>query len=138
MIATVGVVFSQSNDLIDETLSQIQLSCGNGAYLALTAAGLISENSTDEEAVSFLKQEGWIGKSRSADEPMTLGEYSLALMKSFSMPGGIMYTIFPSARYASRELGYLGYISKDSGAYRSLSGSEAVSILGQIIRSRSK
>jgi len=128
-------LFAQSNEIIDEILVQERLSVENGAYLGLTAAGLIVYDLTPTEALSFLKEKEWIRDNRNPGDEMSLGEYSFILMKGFSMSGGLMYTLFPSPRYASRELGYKGFISRDAGAYRSLSGSEAVSIIGQIVRS---
>lgn len=127
-------VFAQSNDVIDDVLAQNKLTCGNGAYLTLTAAGMIEDSLTPEEALDVLKQKGWINDSRESSDCMSLGEYSLALMQGFDMKGGIMYSIFKAPRYASRELGYKGYISREPGAYRTLSGAEAISILGQVIR----
>ena len=127
-------VFAQSNNIIDDVLAQEELSCGNGAYLALSASGLIEEAFTPEQALDFLKANGWINEKRQSSDSMSLGEYSLALMRGFEMKGGLMYSIFKAPRYASRELGYKGYISREPGAYRTLTGSEAISILGQVIR----
>lgn len=129
-------LFAQSNEIIDDILTQEKLSCGNGAYLALTAGRLISDSATREDALIYLQNQGWINNQKEISDEMSLGEYSLAVMKTFRISGGLMYTFFPSARYASRELGYLGYISQDAGAYRKLSGSEAISIIGQITRSQ--
>ena len=133
-----SILFAQSNEIIDDVLSQKELSCGNGAYLILTASGKISEDSTTEEALAFLKEKKWIKKDRTIVDAMSLGEYSLAVMKSFSLTGGLMYTLFPSGRYASRELGYKGYIRRDQGAYRSVRGTEAISLIGTIARSMEK
>ena len=135
-VITASFLYSQSNEVIDDVLSQDKLTCGNGAYLALNAAGLIEDDLSPEMALEVLKEKGWIKDKRLSSDVMNLGEYSLALMQGFSMKGGIMYSIFKAPRYASRELGYQGYISREPGAYRTLSGSEAVSILGQLIRKR--
>jgi hypothetical protein len=124
----------QSNDIIDKVLSQEEISCGYGAYLALNAAGYVEDETTPEEALSLLKEMGWMKKTKESDDIMSLGEYSLALMQGFSLKGGLMYSLFPAPRYASRELGFKGYIARDSGAYRSLTGNEAISMLSQIIR----
>ncbi|MBN2628352.1 MAG: hypothetical protein JXA95_16930 [Spirochaetales bacterium] len=124
----------QSNEIIDKVLSQEKLTCGYGAYLTLNAAGYVGDEATPEEALSLLQDMGWMKKSKAADDFMSLGEYSLALMQGFSLKGGIMYSLFPAPRYASRELGFKGYIARDSGAYRSLTGNEAISMLSQIIR----
>ncbi len=70
----------------------------------------------------------------SGEEPVSLGTYSHMLMEAFDISGGIMYSLFPSGRYASRELGFRGYIRGDSGAYRTVSGQEALGILGRVLQ----
>ncbi|MDC7125180.1 MAG: hypothetical protein PQJ46_06425 [Spirochaetales bacterium] len=134
---TCAFTYAQSNEVIDEVLVQDKLTYGNGAYLVLTASEIIDESFSLEEAMSAGKEMGWIKDKKQIDAPISLGEYSFLIMKSFDMKGGLFYSIFPSPRYASRELAYQGYISKDSGAYRKLSGQEALSLIGQIVRKRS-
>ncbi len=129
--------FGQSNDVIDGILEAEILNCGMGAYLVATAAGLGDDNIAPAQAFILLQEKNWIKEFRTPSAGMTLGEFSFLIMKGFEMKGGLMYSIFPSPRYASRELGFMGYISKNSGAYRSMTGGEAVSIIGKIMRERS-
>jgi hypothetical protein len=65
-----------------------------------------------------------------------LGEYAYILMKAFHMQGGIMYSIFPGPRYASRELAFLEMIPGSASSGRTLSGEEVIRILGNVLGSR--
>ena len=124
---------AQSNDIIDALLAEEQASYGKAAYLALTASGLITEEQSPEQALEVLKEQGWKLDVLEAAEPIKLGEYSFILMKVFHIQGGVMYSVIPGPRYAGRELSYLGMIPGSSSPYRTISGEEAVRILGNIL-----
>ena len=66
-------------------------------------------------------------------DSLTLGEFSHLVMRAFGIPGGIMYTFVPGPRYAARELGYREFILDKPWPDRSLSGEEALSILGEAL-----
>lgn len=129
--------FAQSNEIIDSLLSEKYADYGKAAYLTLSAANLVDRNAIADnaarEALSFLKGSGWKLKIKSPDEKINLGEYCLLVMKSFKMQGGVMYFVFPSPRYASRELYSLGFIDGSKDPYRKISGEEAVSILQRVM-----
>jgi len=124
---------AQSNDLIDALLAEEEASYGKAAYLALTASGLITEEQSPEQALEVLQEQGWRLDILTAGEPIKLGEYSFILMKAFHIQGGLMYSIMPGPRYAGRELSYLGMILGSPSPYRTISGEEAVRILGNIL-----
>jgi hypothetical protein len=124
---------AQSNDIIDALLAEEQASYGKAAYLALTASGLITEEQSPEQALEVLKEQGWKLDILGAGEPIKLGEYSFILMKAFHIQGGVMYSILPGPRYAGRELSYLGMILGSPSPYRTISGEEAIRILGNIL-----
>ncbi len=126
--------FGQFSSALDDILEQSELQCGQAAYLALNAAGAAGETIEPQAAWAQIQEYDWFSSDKQATDSVSLGEYSLMLMQLFEIPGGIMYSLFPSARYASRELGFLGIIPQNAGAYRTLDGSEAVSILGQVLQ----
>ena len=128
--------WAQSNKIIDDLLRESTASYGNTAYIVLTAAEILPEDTDEEAALYEVGKRGWNPKQKGIYNPISLGEYSHMLMQAFNIRGGIMYSIFPSPRYASRELGFKGYIKKDFGAYRNVSGREAMQILGRILRER--
>ncbi len=130
-------LFSQSNELIDSILAEREAKFGVSVYLVLAAANLVDRNietkNAGEVAVKFLKDAGWGIKVKRTDSYITLGEYSLVLMEAFKMKGGIMYTLFPSPRYASRELYYHGFIDGNRDPYRKISGDEVVLMLRNVM-----
>ncbi len=129
-------VFAQSNQVIDALLLEGRATFQDSVYLILSVAGIIPEEATGEEAVEALKQTDWKIRIKEPDEPIRLGTYSLLLMKAFKIKGGIFYTLFPSPRYASRELGYKGYIKKGFKAGRYLTGRDAIKIMGRVVRAQ--
>ncbi len=133
LIAGSMTLAAQSNEIIDDLLAEEEASFGKSVYLALVAADLIPEEATPEEAVAVLEEYGWKVKIWESEEPIRLGEYSFIIMKAFHMQGGLMYSIIPCPRYACRELSYLKLIPGSSSPYRTLSGEEAVRILGYVL-----
>jgi hypothetical protein len=129
-------LFSQSNAVIDGLLEEEKATYGKAVYMVLSAAELIAEDATAEEALSALEKTGWKVKMKPAEEPIQLGTYAYIVMRAFEIKGGLMYTLFPGPRYASRELGFKSYIKRDAGAYRTLSGREALRILGRVMLDR--
>jgi len=125
---------AQSNEVVDRLLEQERATYGHSAYMVLTSLGEIPEDASVQEAAKRLSAEGWSLKPRSAEQPITLGEYSYMLIEAFDIKGGIMYTIFPGPRYAAKELKFLEFIPGSSTPGRSLDGAEAVQILGRLLR----
>lgn len=128
-----GQSAAQSNETLDSFLEQEKASFGHSAYMILTAAGILDEETSVDEALAALAGSEVEGPSRTAEEAITLGEYSYLLMQALEIRGGLMYRIFPGPRYAARELKYLDLIPGDAGPGRSLSGTEAVQILGRAL-----
>jgi len=124
---------AQSNQLLDQLLDQPAASFGDVVYMTLSAAKLVPETATPQEALEALQAQNWKVQILPADAPMPLGEYSFLLMKAFKLSGGLFYNLFPGPRYAVRELGYLKIIPTDARPNRMLSGEEAVRILGNVM-----
>jgi hypothetical protein len=121
---------------MDQLLGQPQARFADVVYLTLAAAKIIPDTATPEEAVQSLRQQGWKVSVLPADSPITLGDYSYLLMNAFKVKGGIFYSLFPSPRYACRELGYLKVIPSEARPLRSVPGEEAVRILGNMLALR--
>ncbi|MFO7731541.1 MAG: hypothetical protein R6V86_12350 [Spirochaetia bacterium] len=124
---------AQSNETLDRFLEQERAVYGYSAYMVLTAAGELPEEISPQEAASTLSRRGWVESLSASNDPISLGEYSYLLMKVFQIRGGLMYTLFPGPRYAARELKYLQCIPGNSAPGRSISGTDAVQILGRVL-----
>jgi hypothetical protein len=127
---------AQSNTVIDALLGSREAAFGDAAYLVLSAAQIIPEKATPNDAVWTLQAKNMGIAVRSAKEPITLGEYAFLLMKAFDMRGGIMYRIAPGPRYACRELAFLGLLEGNTAPNRRLAGGEAVQILSRFLEQR--
>jgi len=127
---------AQSNQLMDQLLQEPRATFGDVVYLTLAAVKIVPETATPDQAIQALQQKNWKVKILAANAPVSLGDYSYLLMKAFNVTGGIFYSLFPSPRYACRELGFLRVIPSDARPLRSVSGEEAVRILSNMISLR--
>lgn len=131
LLAATGLP-AQSNQVIDEILEEEQISYGNAAYLLLLAGGALSEGAQVADAHRAAEQESF-ATGQGPDEGLTLGEFAYIAMESFGVPGGLMYSIAPSPRYAARELEFRGIIQGDAYPNAPLSGERAMRILGRLL-----
>ena len=124
---------AQSNALMDRLLDEEKAQFGDVVYMTMVAAKLLPETASPAEALQAMYQQNWKVETLRGDAPIPLGTYSLLLMKAFKFKGGILYTLFPGPRYACRELGYMKIIPKDVLMNRSVTGEEAVRMLGKVM-----
>jgi hypothetical protein len=127
---------AQSNQAMDRILEEERLSCGAASYLVLTASGGIGEDASFADAAGTLAGQSWWKSSKEPDDPLTLGEFSLMVMQTVGMSGGLMYSLIPGPRYAARELAFKRLIEGSTSPYRSLSGEEAVRMLGRVLEAQ--
>ncbi len=131
--AVATTVLPQSNALVDRLLRQDIALFGETCYLILTAGGLVSESATVDECLAILSEQRWGLKEKQNDDLVTIGELSYLIMRSLDVSGGLMYSLFPSPRYAFKELAFRGLITEGTGPYRSVSGNEVVHTLGNVM-----
>ncbi|MFW5642489.1 MAG: hypothetical protein ACOCYQ_00550 [Alkalispirochaeta sp.] len=148
------VLPAQSNQRIDEILSQESITYGHAVYLLLTSQQAIPDDATPDEAHALLEQ-GPANRSNVSyriggtsfttrrlpqtplgyppDHPLTLGEFSRLTMETFGITGGMMYTILPHPRYAARELAFRDVVQGRAYPRMSLSGERALRIVGRVL-----
>lgn len=130
---SLSVVPAQSNRVIDQLLEQEKASFASALYMVQTAAGELEEELSPQTAAEGFDFRGWNLPPISANTPITLGQYSQLLMHAFEIPGGLMYKIFPGPRYAARETHYRDFVRGSALPGRSLSGSEVLFILREVL-----
>ncbi|HUX51520.1 MAG TPA: hypothetical protein VMW73_12025 [Spirochaetia bacterium] len=129
-------LFAQPNSVIDSVLSQKQASFEDSVYLILTAGNLLPSSGSVQDALDILKQKGWLTIPAKPDAPITFGQYAFLLMRTFNIPGGVLYSLFPGPRYAGREVDYKGWTPSNLSPYEGLSGRDALYILRSYLDSR--
>lgn len=135
-VLAVQAVGAQSNSVIDTILEMEVASHGAAAYLAFVAAGVADDEAAFEEAFSRAVESGVFPADATPGAGISLGRYAYLLMATFDAPGGILYSVFPGGRYATRELAFHGLIPGRTDPFRSISGTEAMQILERFLRWR--
>lgn len=131
-----SLVSAQSNERLDELLAQDPVQTGHAAYLVLTAADVLSEDSSPDQAYRTAVDAGWVGPESSAAEPISFGSFSYLFMEAFDVSGGVMYRIFPGPRYAAREVVYQEWARTRRSPGALLSGDATVRILSVFLNER--
>lgn len=127
-----SALYAQSNGFIDDVLNGTGITGGEAAYLVLVASDNISDDADASRAYELLGQLKWIPPHLTAEKKITHAEYSYLLMKAFAIKGGIFYHLFPSPRYAYRELKNLVVIQGSTDPDMPVSGPEAMRMIGRI------
>lgn len=131
---TLSIVFiplySQSNTVVDQVLTQEFIDFDKGVYMILSAGGKIAEDITPAQALVELDKLKWDIDIKQATDKMTLIDASLLIMNSLEIKGGIMYSIIPIKRYAYKEMIFNNLIENTTDKNRLISGLELLTILG--------
>ena len=120
---------AQSAAAMDVLLNEEVLTFGSSSYLVLAAVGEISDETERSRAADEIGRQILYFSGKSAEDPVTLGEFSLLLMEASGRSGGLMYRFFPGPRYAARELAFHGVIQGNAYPNLSLSGERAIRII---------
>jgi hypothetical protein len=80
---------AQSNQLLDQLLDQPAAGFADVVYMTLSAAKLLPDTATPEQALEALQQQNWKVPMRAAEAPIPLGDYAFLLMKAFKFSGGL-------------------------------------------------
>ena len=117
------------NAVIDSILGQKAISWENAAWLVGRATQLLGDGVTPADAVQKAVSAGWGPAARAPEEPLDLRSYSYALIKALEIPHGLMFQIFPSPRYALRELVFRKIVPVTLPPDKQVSGEEAMRFL---------
>ncbi len=125
---------AQDAAFLDRASSAAALAPADAAYLVMVAAERAEEGSTPEKALEAAIALGAV--KAGVGEGMDLGEYSLLVMKAFGLKGGIFFSLFPSPRYAYKELVHRGFLQGDVDPADPLSGALALRVVGAVLETR--
>jgi hypothetical protein len=123
---------AQSNEFVDKLLSEQSVTVGQAAYLVMVASDNLSEDADETRAFDLLDSLGWAPRNAAVTDPIRISQYAYMLMKAFDMKGSLMYTLFPSARYAYRSLVAVQVIQDFTNPNSYFDGSSAIQILGRV------
>jgi len=130
MLASAVPAAAQSNIAVDRLLEQEKATIADAAYLVLAASNIVAEDGTQATVMAALSERKLLQNTRSASDPISLGEVSYLIMQTLGIRGGLLYAVFPGPRYAARELASLRLIPGNAHPSRTVSGREVMHILG--------
>ena len=125
---------AQTGQRMERLLGETALSWALAASFVLEAAD--HGNFSNTEAFSFAFERNWLPKNAVPEENARLNGISLLLMESFSLKGGIMYSLFKNSHFAYRELVYRRIIQGRTDPDMHVSGDELLFLTGKFLSIR--
>ncbi len=138
-----GLAFSQSSEIMSEILDSEKATCAQISYLPAIYANLITEadsskslgatnaakgSASTAEAFEALKSNDYFKADAEANSEVTIAQVSYVYMKALGIKGGLFYTLFPSTRYAFKELKAKGILPVETDPSMKLSGRESIDL----------
>jgi hypothetical protein len=123
--------FAQTAAKLDAVLDTERVSYAQAAGIILPAAGRLDPEAGETRA--FSAAGAWLPRRAERDGPITMGELSHLVMRSFNLTGGFMYALFPGPRYAYRALAWRRLLPPNADPARFLTGEELLHITGLVL-----
>ena len=117
------------NAVIDSILAQKAISWENAAWLVGRATDLVDDGATPADAARKAVVAGWGPTSMTPEAPLDLKSYSYTLVRALALPHGLLFQLFPSPRYALRELVFRKIVPVTLPPDKQVSGEEAMRYL---------
>lgn len=133
LLVAATTLTAQSNEQIDAILAEDVATTGSAAYVALSAAGLVDDDSPASRAVEIAVEAGWLPQGTAADEPATFGRFAYLLMEAMEVKGGLMYRMIPGPRYAAREFVYREWSPERRAPGEEISGQFLIRVTGNFL-----
>ncbi len=127
---------AQSSQKLTELIASKNATYGQVAYLCQVYSGQIDENADYEQAFNQFKESNKIKNGVSINSSITLSELSFICTKLGNIKGGLFYTIFPSPRYAFRELKAKGILPQNADPDEKPSGRDVIAVFNGCIPSQ--
>ena len=129
-VVSVSAQAAVSDDaVIDTLLSQSAITWDNAAWLVGRAVGAFDDATTPTQAAQKAIESGWGDKDLTPKAVLDLSGYSQLLVRALAIPTGILYSWFPSGRYAFRELIFQHILTGSAHPDDKVSGERAMFLL---------
>lgn len=123
-----SAMFAQSAAKLSEIISTEKATCAQVSYLAAAYTNRITEDDTPQKAFEALSNDGCLPQHLSEDSEVSLGDVSYIFTKSLGISGGLFYTLFPSKRYAFKELKAKKILPQEADPSMAVSGRDSLDI----------
>lgn len=100
---------TETDDVLDKIYEGEFAPLKESVWLVLNGAGRLNESDNLSEADAYIESKGW------SSDYLTKGQLALMLAENFELPRGILYQLFPTPRYALKDMIYLNIM--DEGVF---------------------
>mgnify|MGYP007069844441 CR=1 FL=1 len=121
-------MFPQSSEQISAILKSEKATVAQVSYLPAVYSSLIQDNDGEAKAFDELKSKGLVPNEVSAEAEATLSDVAYIYTKALGIKGGIFYSLFPSKRYAYKELKARGLFPSNADPSMKVSGRDSIDI----------
>jgi hypothetical protein len=135
LLLSATVARGQTAAEMEGLLDAGEITCAQAAYFVFAAA-LEDPPQNPEAAFAMALEQGCLPAKSESNRGITMGGFSLLLMKTFDIKGGLMYRLFPRGRYAFREMTGRGFIEGRSYSTLPVSGEQFLRILENVLDKR--
>ena len=132
-LSSFSFLSAQSNETIDTFLDQDKADKATSIWLVLFADGQLSEDAQPADALELFSDPRSRVSTHNPEESITFGEFAYIAMETLDLPGGMMYAMFPSPRYAAREFLHRGWIPGKPKTHSELTPWEVTTSLSEIL-----
>jgi hypothetical protein len=130
------IAAAQTAAELEDLLNTKEITWAEAAYFTLASgaeAVPVNGAAARQTAFQFVRERGRLPKNAEAGGKAKLDGLSLLMMRSFDIPGGLMYRLFHNPRYAYREMKALGFIRGRAYPANTVSGAEFLQLLGELL-----
>lgn len=131
-------ISAQSSEKLSEIISSKKITSGQAAYLSAVYLNAVQEQADYSQSVKALEELSLLKEGTSPNDFISIDQCAFLFAKTTGIKGGLFYTLFPTPRYAFKELQAKKIIPPDQDPSFSLSGRDAIAILNGCIDSSSK
>ena len=105
-------LWGQSNVVLDEFLEAETADTATSLLLIAQAVGALPADADAADGYSWALEQDFDKhvEKREPDDPISLGLFYLALLKSYDVKGGLWFKAVGTPRHAALEAGYMGYV----------------------------
>ena len=128
-------LWGQSNEVLDKFLSQDRADLETSLWLILLASENLPSDASPQDVYPVLSSYSSTAHldMSGLNNTVSFGEFAYAAMDIMNLPGGLLYTIFPSRRYAAKEFKFRGWIPGDPYPGEELTPWEVTTAISEIL-----
>lgn len=127
---------ASEGEILDRLRTAETVTYREAAYAFLVASGTLAGDRSIATVGSEMLSSEFGYSDVSPNEIVRIKDIAHMAMQSFSVPGGIMYRVFPVGRYAIRDLRYRELIAAEISATEPASGPQTLRLIASMLSLR--